>query len=91
MSKKLHPDRPDDDNPEWTDSVTKSAVRFQELPASLKEKLSPGQRGPQKAPRKIQTAVRYDAVVVEHFKEQGPGWQTRMNEALKKAIRAGIA
>lgn len=48
-------------------------------------------RGPQKAPTKVQTAMRLDVDVVEHFKAAGAGWQTRVNDALKKAIDAGIA
>jgi len=37
------------------------------------------------------TAVRFDRDVIDHFKVDGPGWQTRMNKALKKAIQSGIA
>lgn len=29
--------------------------------------------------------LRIDADVVAHFRRTGPGWQTRMNEALRKA------
>ena len=43
-------------------------------------------RGLQKAPRKVATTIRLDAQVIEHFKAQGKGWQTRINEALRKAI-----
>jgi len=43
-------------------------------------------RGRQKAPRKVATTFRLDAEVVEHFKAGGKGWQTRINEALRKAI-----
>lgn len=30
-------------------------------------------------------SLRLDNVVIDHFKAGGPGWQTRMNEALRKA------
>jgi uncharacterized protein (DUF4415 family) len=30
-------------------------------------------------------SLRIDRDVLEHFQEQGPGWQDRINEALKKA------
>lgn len=43
-------------------------------------------RGPQKAAKKIATTIRLDASVVEHFKAQGKGWQTRINETLLKLI-----
>lgn len=35
---------------------------------------------------KVQLTIRYDKDVVDAFKAGGPGWQTRMNEALKKAV-----
>ena len=33
---------------------------------------------------KISTTIRFDADVVEAFKRAGPGWQTRMNQALRE-------
>lgn len=87
MSKKpLDVERVDAENPEWTETDAKSAMRFDALPTSLRHKLR-GQRGPQRAPRKVQTAVRYDADIIEAFKEGGPGWQTRMNDALREWLR----
>lgn len=46
-----------------------------------------GRRGPQKAPTKKLVSLRLSAEVVEHFKAGGPGWQTRIDETLAKAIR----
>lgn len=43
-------------------------------------------RGKQKAPTKIQTTIRLDADVLEYFQAGGKGWQTRINEALRKAV-----
>ena len=48
--------------------------------------LRPGQRGPQKSPTKKQVSLRLSADVVAHFKATGKGWQTRIDETLKKAI-----
>jgi uncharacterized protein (DUF4415 family) len=31
-------------------------------------------------------SLRIDREVLEHFQEQGPGWQERINEALRNAI-----
>jgi uncharacterized protein (DUF4415 family) len=31
-------------------------------------------------------SLRIDRDVLEHFQEQGPGWQERINDALRKAI-----
>ena len=53
------------------------------LPASLQKTLGMKQRGPQKTPTKQMTTIRLDAEVLHAFKAQGPGWQTRINEALK--------
>jgi uncharacterized protein (DUF4415 family) len=44
-----------------------------------------GERGPQKAPTKKQVTLRLDKDVVERFRATGPGWQVRINEALRKA------
>jgi len=46
----------------------------------------PGQRGPQKAATKEQVTLRLDRVVLEHFRNGGPGWQTRLNETLKRLV-----
>jgi uncharacterized protein (DUF4415 family) len=54
---------------------------------SILPKRRPGERGPQRTPVKKQISLRVDAEVVEHFKSGGPGWQTRMNDALKNAMR----
>lgn len=43
-------------------------------------------RGKQKAPTKRLTTIRFDADIIEHFKAQGKGWQTAMNNALREYI-----
>ena len=35
---------------------------------------------------KIAVTIRYDKAVIDAFKADGPGWQTRMNDVLKKAV-----
>ena len=35
---------------------------------------------------KVAVTIRYDNAVIDAFKADGPGWQTRMNEALKKVV-----
>lgn len=42
---------------------------------------------PKSASPKVQLTVRYDADVVSAFKEGGPGWQTRMNDALRDWLK----
>jgi uncharacterized protein (DUF4415 family) len=42
------------------------------------------QRGrPKSHNRKVSTTIRLDADIVEKFRAEGPGWQSRMNEALR--------
>ena len=44
------------------------------------------QRGrPIAAAPKVSTTIRLDPEVIAHFKAEGPGWQSRINEALRKA------
>jgi uncharacterized protein (DUF4415 family) len=37
---------------------------------------------------KVQVTLRLDASVIAHFKARGPGWQTRINDALMKVVGA---
>jgi uncharacterized protein (DUF4415 family) len=58
------------------------------LPAELVEIIrnrKRGERGPQKAPTKQQVTLRLDRDVLDRFRSTGPGWQSRINDALKKA------
>ena len=57
----------------------------QELLAVL-PKRKPGQRGVQKTPTKEPVTVRYSRDVLEYFRSTGPGWQTRMDVALKEWV-----
>jgi len=47
-------------------------------------------RGPQKSPTKVLTAIRLDADVVAFFREQGPGYQTRINDVLRKSVEKDL-
>lgn len=44
---------------------------------------SPGR--PRKPSPKVQTTLRLDAEVIDYYKAGGPGWQSRMNAALRGA------
>lgn len=35
---------------------------------------------------KVAVTIRYDKAVTDAFKAGGPGWQTRMNDALKRVV-----
>ena len=43
-------------------------------------------RGRQKATVKEQITIRLDADVVAHFRNEGRGWQTKLNAALRRAV-----
>jgi uncharacterized protein (DUF4415 family) len=92
MSRKLKEPIFDDDNPEWTKADFAKATKF---PAGVRLKdLKPGKlarilpkRGPQKAPTKIPVSIRLSPEVVSHFKAKGPGWQSKIDQALRKIVK----
>ncbi len=43
-------------------------------------------RGPQKSPTKRSTTIRLDTEVLDFFKAQGKGWQTKVNAVLHKYV-----
>lgn len=63
-------DAPDLTDPYWIEKFSKAPV----------------QRGRPKSPKpKVSTTIRLDPDVLDAFKKEGPGWQSRMNAALRKA------
>jgi uncharacterized protein (DUF4415 family) len=48
-------------------------------------------RGPQKAPTKVLTTIRLDADVIAFFRAQGSGYQSRINETLRRAKERGLS
>jgi len=89
MKRKPNPYLTDKENPEWTDEMFAKARPTREVFAELGIRY-PGQRGPQKAPTKVQVTVRLDRDVVEQLRAGGPGWQTRANDILRRSVlRAG--
>jgi len=89
MPRKPDPELIDDEIPELDDAWFRRARPAAEvLPPELLAilpKRKPGQRGPQHAPVKKKISLRVDADVLAHYKATGPGWQSRVNEVLKKA------
>ena len=97
MPKPKRPSRPaepdpylvDDENPEWTDEMFRQAKSADEVMPefmAMWRARRQGERGPQKAPTKRQVTLRLDRDVLEHFQADGPGWQTRINAALKRML-----
>jgi uncharacterized protein (DUF4415 family) len=48
-----------------------------------------GRGRPPSEETKEQVTLRLDKDVIDHFKKQGPGWQTRINAFLRSAARRG--
>ena len=83
----------DPDTVEWTDEDFRRARPASEvLPEIFSPEITQAllkKRGrPKGATRKLHLNLRLDAEVVEKFKATGPGWQSRMNQALKEWIQA---
>lgn len=71
--------QPDDDIPDM--STPYWQAKFDAVPV---------QRGrPRVEQPKVSTTIRLDADVIEHFKADGKGWQTRINAALRRAMEKG--
>lgn len=73
------------DVPEWTEEMFRRAKPASEVFPDF-DFPKPRPRGPQKTPTKLQTTVRFDQDVIEYFRGTGPGWQTRMNETLRREV-----
>lgn len=81
----------DDDNPEWTADDFARAKPAAELPAGLRAAFpNTGRRGrppgPSQHATKRQVTLRLDRDVLETFRAGGPGWQSRINDALRKTL-----
>ncbi len=72
----------DDDNPEWTEEDFARARPASDLPPHILAAF-PKMRGPQLAPTKQQVTLRLDRDVLARFRATGPGWQSRINAALR--------
>ncbi|RAP39459.1 hypothetical protein BYZ73_20390 [Rhodovulum viride] len=69
MAPDLSDDAPDLSAPEWQEKFANAKV----------------QRGRPKAEKtKVSTTIRLSPEVIEYFKADGPGWQSRIDEALRK-------
>lgn len=81
--------RPDQDNPEWTaEDIRLARPASEVLPQFIGEKatqeLLRRSRGrPAKPDKKVNQTLRLDPDVLEAYRHQGAGWQTRINEVLR--------
>ena len=82
----------DDDAPEWTEDMFDAAeIRIGNKvirPATgvlTKDGVRPIGRPPLGAVPKKLVTLRLDQSVLDHFRATGPGWQSRINDVLRKA------
>jgi len=82
----------DDDAPELTDAELAEMRPAREvLPPdfyAMLTKRRPGQRGPGKKPAKVAMTIRVDADTLAAWEASGTGWQRRVNDVLRKAVKA---
>jgi uncharacterized protein (DUF4415 family) len=93
MAKKTKDDwasRPDDDNPEWTkEDFARARPAAEVLPEFIgknaaEELVRRGRGRPKKADRKVNQTLRLDRDVLDAFREEGSGWQARINQVLRE-------
>jgi uncharacterized protein (DUF4415 family) len=73
------------DNPEWTEEDFKRAKPFADVFPDLAESIRRARGRPRSGNPKKQVTLRLDTDVLARFRAQGPGWQSRINEILRKA------
>jgi uncharacterized protein (DUF4415 family) len=78
MNNSADPEMTDIDNPEWTEAMFSRARRGTAVARRVGR--------PKAESPKQSTTLRLDEDVIEYFKRDGRGWQTRMNEALREYI-----
>lgn len=78
----------DPDAPPMTDEqLARLRPAHEVLPGLVAEVLRRPRGRPKIERPKEQITIRLDRDVVEHYRESGPGWQTRMNDVLRKAAK----
>jgi len=71
------------DSPELTKEDFAKAKPFAEALPDLAASIRKG-RGPNKAPTKKLVSLRLSGKVLEAYKAKGPGWQSRIDEDLRR-------
>jgi len=89
MAIKPDPTLVDEDNPEWTADDFRRARPAKEVFAELGLSLPRPRGRPRKQHPKVQVTLRLDPELVETYKSGGKGWQTRINDDLRKLAGLG--
>jgi uncharacterized protein (DUF4415 family) len=74
------------DSPELTRADFDKARPFREVFPDLAASIRRG-RGPSKSPTKKLVSLRISPEVIEYFKSTGDGWQSRIDETLREAVK----
>ena len=92
MIEQNHPVAFDQDNPEWTEADFARALKGDQIPAHIRQAFGKGKRGrpvgTKKVDAKKSVTLRLDPDVLERWRATCPGWQARMNNALRAALGA---
>ena len=92
LTKRPHPEMPDNDNPEWkVEDFANARPASEVLPEIFPKAVADAmlKRGrPRKEVTKAPVNIRLSPDVVEAFRATGRGWQTRVDEALKDWLKS---
>ena len=66
---------------DWSDAFVTRSVEELRLQVATRRA-----RGPAVKPKKVSVTVRFSPEVLDYFRATGDGWQTRMDEALKRYV-----
>ena len=91
MKRKHNPQKPDRENPAWTKETFAHARKARDvLPeifgATTAAKMLRPRGRPKSGKARTSISLRLPPETLARWKATGPGWQTRMAEALSKAV-----
>ena len=73
------------DNPEWTKEDFDRARKFSDVFPELAKTIR--RRGPGKKPAKELVSIRLSHDVLSHYRAKGAGWQTKIDEDLRRIAK----
>ena len=78
-----------DDAPEWSDAMLDRAelADGERVIRPAAGTVTRGRGRPPSRDPKTRLTLRLDPEIVRHFRATGPGWQSRINTALKEVVR----
>lgn len=73
-------------NIEWTKDDFARAKRMKKTMPNIVEAFKRGPGRPKSDSPKSQVTLRLDPQIIQHFKDGGKGWQSRINAALQEYV-----